>query len=207
MNRLQRLFCFRHKVVLLFLFCIGISLFAGYHYGRKTVEDDFQTLADNVYGGRYHVALDFTGPNGIKDSIVLNCSGFRFPTHDSDGTQHIRTAGPFIEQKSAPYDIFSFALTDGDASRGFDFTFVDCPPPDHIAVQCWPREQQGSDGTFTNGFPLEFDETSEPMKYHVSEFQPGYIYSIYASWGPYYAEFACLASDDAGEREFWTLGK
>ena len=205
MNRLQAFISLRYKILLLLICCIAISLFSGYYYGKQTVEAEFQALADNVYGGRYHVELDFTGPDGMKDSIKLNCSAFRFPTHDSNGKQHIRTGSPFIEQKSVSYDIFYFALTDGNASRGFDFTFVDCPPPDNIAVQCWPREQQGAGGTFTNGTPLEFDETSEPMKYHVSEFKPGYIYSIYASWGPYYAEFACLASDDANERVYWEL--
>lgn len=205
MSKLKEFISLRYKLLLLLICCIAISLFTGYHYGKRAVEEEYQSLAENVYGGRYHVELDFTGPNGSKDSIILNCSAFRFPTHDSDGKQHIKTGRPFIERESASYDNDSFALTDGDASRGFDFTFVHCPPPDNFSVQCWPREQQGTVGTFTNGTPLEYIETSEPMKYHVSEFKPGYIYSIYASWGPYYAEFACLASDDAEERVYWEL--
>lgn len=197
--------CFPWRKVLLLICCVAISLFGGYIYGKSSVETELRDLADNIYGGQYYVELSFVGKDNVRDSVDLSCSGFRLPMRDSDGNISIKTAMPFIEKKDAPYDISSFALIEGDSSDGFDFTFMDSPSPDHIFVQCWHREQQGTTGTFTNGESVDFEGTTQPMRYHVSEFRPGYIYSIYASWGPYYAEYACLVSDDPNERTYWKL--
>ena len=205
MSKFQNILCSRYKVFLLLICCVAVSLFTGYSYGKKSVETDYKELATKVYGGQYYVELSFVGADGLRNSINLSCSGFRLPMRNSDGNQYTKTAMPFIERKDVPYDISSFALTNGESSNGFDFTFVDCPSPDHVFVQCWPREQQGTVGTFTNGEAVDFDSTTQPMKYHVSEFKSGYIYSIYASWGPYYAEYACLASDKDDERAYWKL--
>ena len=205
MNKVQRTFTHWIKVVLLLLCCVILSLFCGYSHGKKSVETDLKELATNVYGGRYYVELSFIGVDGIRNSIDLSCSGFRFPMRNSDGKGYIKTSMPFIERKEFPYDISCFALIDEKSSSGFDFTFIDCPHPENIFVQCWPKEQQGTVGTFTNGEPVDFKSTTQPMRYHVSEFKPGYIYSIYASWGPYYAEYACLASDKPEDRVYWKL--
>ena len=195
----------RITISVVLICCVAVSLVFGYSYGKKSVEEAYLELGTNLHGGRYRVELAFTGPDDTKDSIALNNYGFRLPMRFSDGTMGTRTAIPFIERRDAPYDISSFALTNGRSSDGFDFTFSDCPPPDHIFVQCWPREQQGTDGTFTNGEALEFEPTDQPMQYHVSEFRPGYIYSVYASWGPYYSEYPCLASDQESDRVYWCL--
>lgn len=205
MSKSSNTSCSWHKVSLLLICCVAVSLFCGYSYGKKSVEENYLELGKNIYGGRYHVELSFVGADNVRDSISLPCYGFRFPMRNAEGTITTKTAMPFIEKHDASYDISSFALTNGRASNGFDFTFSDCPPPDHIFVQCWPREHQGTVGTFRNGEAVDFEPTSEPMKYHVSEFKPGYIYSVYASWGPYYAEYPCLASDQESDRVYWRL--
>ena len=195
----------RYKVLILLICCAAAAWGIGFWYGRYYVETGYSQLAERLYHGQYYVELSYTGAGGQEDSILLSSMGFRSPRRDSEGNQYVRQSMPFIERTEIPYDISYFALTDGESSRGFDFTFVDSPQPYHILVQRWPRSQQGTEGKFTNGEPVAFEAASEPMKYHVSEFEPGYIYSIYASWGPYYGEYACLASADEKERVYWKL--
>lgn len=196
-----------YKLVLLFLCCAVTFGFYGYFCGRKSVEADYQTLADNILGARYWVELSYAGADDQRESLVLLCGRHRFPHRVPDGLC-IRTAGvPFIERKYCPYDISSFALTNGKSSEGFDFTFVGAPEPDHIMVQRWPREQQGTVGTFTNGEPVDFVPTTQDLQYHISQFEPGYIYSIYALWGPYYGEYGVLVSTQESDRQFWRVDR
>lgn len=198
----------RYKYTVPFVLICSIALlFIGYRFGERTVQQELEELADNVYGGKYYVVLEFSGDGGQKESITLSSSGFRLPMRDSEGNQYVKVAMPFIERTDVPYDISHFALTDGNASSGFDFSFEGSPPPDNILVQCWPREQQGNGGKFTNGELVDFEKTAIPTKFHVSDFKSGYIYSIYASWGPYYGEYACLASENPSEQVYWKLAE
>ena len=206
MSKIGRILRYWDKLLLV-LAIILASIFIGYRYGESTVKLELEEFANNVYGGKYYVDLDFTGGDGQKNTITLSSSGFRLPMHDSKGNRYVKVAMPFIEWKDVPYDISHFALTDGNASSGFDFSFIGAPPPDDIFVQCWPREYHGTVGKFTNGEPVDFESTAIPTKFHVSDFKAGYIYSIYAAWGPYYGEYACLASENPNERVYWTLAE
>lgn len=195
----------RWRKILLIVVCIMAAFVIGCGYGRNTVETEIKTLADNIYGGRYRVNIGYTGVGGQTDSITLSASGFRFPMRNSEGDSYVKEAMPFIEQRDAPYDISNFALTDGQSNSGFDFTFMDCPSPDHVFIQCWPRTQQGTTGTATNGEIVDLEKLAPSTKYHASSFVPGYIYSIYASWGPYYGEYSFLVSTQESDRAYWKL--
>ena len=96
----------------------------------------------------------------------------------------------------------AYAGVGGQASS---FTFVGCLSPDNVFVQRWPRNQQGTTGTVTNGEIVDFEIAAPPAKYHASSFEPGYIYSIYASWGPYYGEYSFLVSTQESDRAYWKL--
>lgn len=195
----------RWQKILLIVVCIVVALVIGYGYGRNTVETEMKTLVDNIYGGRYYVDVAYAGVGGQASSITLSASGFRFPMRNSEGDSYVKEAMPFIEQRDAPYDISNFALTDSQSNSGFDFTFVGCLSPDNVFVQRWPRNQQGTTGTVTNGEIVDFEIAAPPAKYHASSFEPGYIYSIYASWGPYYGEYSFLVSTQESDRAYWKL--
>lgn len=204
-GRAQRVIHFHYKKLLLLVFSIMALFSVGYGYGRKSAEVELRELSNNIYGGKYYVELTFSGSNGLKDTIKLSSVGFRFPMRNLDGEEYIKTTIPFIERKEVPYDTSFFALTNGITADGFDFTLIDCPIPDRILVQRWRKEQQGTSGNLMNGEIVNFESTSQPTRFHVSEFETEYIYSILASWGPYYGEYACLVSDRADERVYWKL--
>lgn len=196
----------RHwRKVLLILVCIVVALFIGYKYGKNTVETELKEFSNNIYGGRYYVDVAYAGPGGQTNTVTLSASGFRLPMHNSEGDSYVKEAIPFIERSDVPYDISHFALVDGNSDGGFEFTFTGCPTPDNIFVQRWPRDYQGTIGTFTNGEIVNVEQSDLPMTYHTSNFEPGYIYSIYASWGPYYGEYAFLVSNQESDRTYWRL--
>lgn len=204
MNKSAKLF---HPCLgcILAVVCILIGFFVGYEYQKNVTEKELALVETNLYGGRYYVELEYPGKENNPNSLVLSGVGFRFPTQYDDGTRKVKVSMPMIARTDAPYDIMYFALIRENLVEGFDFTFHDCPQPDDIFVQRWPREQQGRDGTFTNGELVAFEATDQPLKYHVSVLESGYIYSIYASWGPYYGEYAFLASANENDQVYWRL--
>ena len=193
------------RKLLLIAVCVAATLFIGYVYGKNAVETELKELANNLYGGNYYVDVAYAGPGGQTNTVTLSASGFRLPMHDSEEDSYVKETIPFIERHDVPYDISHFALVDGNSDGGFEFTFMGCPTPDDVFVQRWPRDYQGTIGTFTNGEIVSFELADPPMMYHTSNFEPGYIYSIYASWGPYYGEYAFLVSTQESDRAYWKL--
>lgn len=206
MRKLLLFLRMQYKVLLLLVCCSvaasSIGYLNGLRNGRNSLEAEYQKLAEN-YSKTCFVDLTFTGPDGQPASISSLSNGIVRISRGHINEKHRNVS--FIERTSAPYDLGGVALTNGDASKGFDFTFPDSAAPDTIFVQCWPRQQQGTTGTFTNGEPVEVEADDLFTTFHAAHFRPGYIYSIYASWGPYYGEYGFLVSTQESDREYWTL--
>lgn len=188
--------------LLIVSFCSCLTLFINQYYNNIHQHK----LLDNIYGGKYHVDISFSGPSG-NTTLTLNSAGSRWPRLNKDGSVYVKENVPFIERKRASYDISYFALIKQSPGEGFYFKFIDSPPPDEIIVRRWPRTAQGTTGTLENGEIVSYfsTENDDGLRYYVSNLESQYIYSIFASWGEYYGEYPFLASTQASDQEWWEL--